>query len=77
MAITYNRLWKLLIDKDMSRVELRDEAQINRSTLAKMGKNQRVSLEVLERICHVLQCDFGQIIEYIDDKRRLDNDKQR
>ncbi len=67
MAISYNRLWKLLIDKGMSKVELRDAVGMGPGTLAKMGKNQRVSLEVLEKICKELDCNFRDIIDYIKD----------
>ncbi|MBC8587719.1 MAG: helix-turn-helix transcriptional regulator [Desulfitobacteriaceae bacterium] len=67
MAISYNGLWKLLIDKGMSKVELRDAVGMGPGTLAKMGKNQRVSLEVLEKICKELDCNFGDVIEYIKD----------
>lgn len=67
MAISYNGLWKLLIDKGMSKVELRDAVCMGPGTLAKMGKNQRVSLEVLEKICKELDCNFGDVIEYIKD----------
>ncbi len=67
MAISYNGLWKLLIDKGMSKVELRDAVGMGPGTLAKMGKNQRVSLEVLEKICKELDCNFRDIIDYIKD----------
>ncbi|MGO0903554.1 helix-turn-helix domain-containing protein [Clostridioides difficile] len=65
MSVSYNGLWKLLIDKGISKVELRDTIGIGPGTLAKMGKNQRVSLEVLEKICKELDCNFGDIIYYI------------
>lgn len=64
MAITYNKLWKLLIDKEMSKVQLKKVTGMGPGTLAKLGKNQRVSLEVLERICEELNCNFGDIIDY-------------
>lgn len=67
MAISYNGLWKLLIDKGMSKVELRDAVGMGPGTLAKMGKNQRVSLEVLEKICKELGCTFSDIIDYKND----------
>lgn len=65
MSVSYNKLWKLLIDKDMNKVTLRDRAGIGPSTLAKLTKNQRVSMEVLEKICSELDCNFGDIVDYI------------
>lgn len=64
MAISYNKLWKLLIDKEMTKVKLREVTGMGPGTLAKLGKNQRVSLDVLERICKELNCNFGDIVDY-------------
>lgn len=63
MGINYKRLWKLLIDKEMEKSELRTTANIAASTLAKMYKNEYVSLDVLVRICNVLQCQLSDITE--------------
>lgn len=65
MPISYNKLWKLLIDKGMMKKDLMAEAKISPSTMAKMGKNEPVSMEVLVRICQVLKCDIGDIVEII------------
>ena len=65
MAISYNKLWKQLIDKNMTKTELRLKADIGTSTLAKLGKNQQVSLDVLLRICKVLNCDISEIMQLI------------
>lgn len=65
MAISYNRLWKLLIDKKMSVAELRKLAEIAPNTMTRMRKDLDVTIPVLERICNVLDADFGDIIEYI------------
>ena len=65
MPISYNKLWKLLIDKIMMKKDLMAEAKISPSTMAKMGKNEPVSMEVLIRICQVLKCDIGDIVEII------------
>lgn len=65
MAISYNKLWKQLIDKNMTKTELRLKADIGTSTLAKLGKNKQVSLDVLLRICKVLNCDISEIMELI------------
>ena len=67
MDISYKKLWKLLIDRDMKKTQLRTEAQIGASTLAKLGKNEYVALDVLVRICKVLHCQIGDIVEIIYD----------
>lgn len=64
MIVSYNGLWKLLIDKNMRKVDLLSSAGISSSTLAKMGKGEPVSMEVLGRICENLNCDFGDIVSY-------------
>ena len=66
MSISYNKLWKLLIDKNMTKTDLRLQADIATSTLAKLSKNEQVSMEVLLKICKVLNCDFDDIIERVD-----------
>ena len=63
MEINYKRLWKLLIDKDMTKTELRQQTEIASSTLSKMSRNKYVSLEVLVRICCVLDCELSDIVE--------------
>ena len=65
MAISYNRLWKLLIDKHMTKVALRDCIGMGPGTLAKLSKNKQVSMETLEKICKELDCNFGDIVDYI------------
>lgn len=67
MAVSYNKLWKLLIDKNMTKVALRDAVGMGTGTLSKLSKNQRVSMEVLEKICKELNCNFNDIIEYKED----------
>ena len=63
MAISYNRLWKLLIDKGMTKTQLREKANISTVTLAKLGKNEMVSMDILLRICKELGCNFDDIVE--------------
>lgn len=63
MNISYKPLWKLLIDKDMSKADLRAATDIASSTLSKMSRNEYVSLEVLVRICSVLNCELSDIAE--------------
>ena len=66
MEFCYNGLWKMLIDKNMLRKDLMKEAGINSSTIAKMGKGQPVSLRVLGKICQVLDCSIGDIVDVAD-----------
>ncbi len=67
MPFSYNKLWKLLIDKKMNKVALRDAIGIMPSTLAKLSKDEKVSMDVLERICKYLDCNIGDIVDYIKD----------
>ena len=65
MTLSYNKLWKLLIDKEMTKTEMRLKADISTTTLAKLGKNETVSMEVLLKICKVLECNVGDIMDVI------------
>ena len=67
MALNYNKLWKLLIDKKMNKSELREAVKTSPNTIAKLGKNEPVSLDVLIRICKVLECDIGDIMEIVEE----------
>ena len=67
MSVSYNGLWKLLIDKNMKKLELRDVAGNSNGTLAKLRKNGPVALTVLARICKALGCQIGDIVEYVPD----------
>ena len=75
MSISYNKLWKLLIDKKMSASELRKIAEIAPNTMTRMRKDQDVSLAVLGRICDCLECDFGDIVEYKPNKNMDKSDE--
>ena len=68
MAVCYNKLWKLLIDKGMTRTELRTNAGISSNALAKMGKGGDVSTQVLSKICAYLDCQIEDIIEIIPEE---------
>ena len=68
MAVSYNKLWKLLIDNKMKKIELMEAAGIGTTTLSQLGKDQFVSMEVLVKICKVLDCNFGDIVDYIPEK---------
>ena len=65
MQFSYSKLWKILIDKKMMKKDLMAKATITSSTMAKMGKDQPVSMEVLGRICEALDCNIGDIVDYI------------
>lgn len=65
MAVSYNKLWKLLIDKKISRAELRKMIEISPNTMTKLNRDEEVSLSILCKICKVLQADIGDIVEYI------------
>jgi len=69
MAVSYNRLWKLLIDKNMNKTQLREAAKIGPTTLAKLGRNGYASLDVLESICKALNCRIEDIMEFVPDKK--------
>ncbi len=68
MTVCYNKLWKLLIDKNMKKKDLRLATGMSTTALAKLGKNEHVSTEILTKICKVLDCDFCDIIELVKEK---------
>ncbi len=72
MSVSYNKLWKLLIDKGMNKTELRIAAGISSGTLAKLGKNESVTTDVLARICRALSCDIGDIMEVLPENEELE-----
>ena len=74
MAVTYTKLWKLLLDKKMKRTDLKNIAGISSSTLAKLGKDEYVSLESIEKICCALDCNIDQIVDVIDHAQDEDSD---
>ena len=67
MAVSYKKLWKLLIDKDMKKKDLRIATGMTTTALAKLGKNEHVNTEILAKICKVLECNIEDIIEIIDE----------
>ena len=68
MAYSYNKLWKLMIDKNINKTSLRREAGITSNAMAKMGKDMPVNVEVLAKICRVLDCMIDYIVEILPDK---------
>ena len=71
MSVSYNRLWKLLIDKNMSVAEMRRAADIAPNTVTRMKKDQEVTMSVLEKICAVLDADFGTLLNMSKMKNRF------
>lgn len=68
MAVSYNKLWKLLIDKKMSRAELRRAASISPNTMTKLTRDEEVSMAVMGRICDVLDTNIGDVMDFIPDE---------
>ena len=67
MAFNYKPLWKLLIDKEMTKKQLMEATGISKSTMDKMARNEQVSLDVLDRICNYFNCDINEIIEHLSE----------
>lgn len=74
MAVSYNKLWKLLIDKKMSKADLRKAADIAPNTMTKLRRDEPVTLAILGKICNVLECDYGDIMTYVSDAVQDHND---
>ena len=70
MTFSYNRLWKLLIDKGITKTEMREKAGISTSVLAKMGKNETVSMDTLARIASTMNCGLDDIVEVNAEEKR-------
>ena len=68
MAISYKRLWKLLIDRDMKKKDLMARAGISWCTITKMGHDEHVSSDILVKICSALHCEFDEIMEIVPEK---------
>ena len=68
MEVSYNKHWKMLIDKKMSRTQMRLKAGISTKALAKLGKNESVNIDILIKICVALECDITDIMEIVDNK---------
>jgi putative transcriptional regulator len=67
MRISYNKLWKMLIDKGMTKMQLKDAAGISAASIAKLGKGANITTDVLLKICETLDCKLEDILETIDD----------
>ena len=71
MARSYNKLWKLMIDKKMNKTQLRTTAKISSNAMAKLGRDESVPIETLEIICEVLHCDIGDIMDFLPESEEL------
>lgn len=69
MAISYKKLWKLLIDKDMKKKDLAEKANISTYTLSKLTKGENVTTDILLKICNTLECSFEDIMEIVDSEK--------
>ena len=63
LSISYNKLWHLLVDKQLTKTELRNMAGVSTNVIAKLGRNETVSMETLAKICYALECDLADIVE--------------
>ena len=68
MAVSYNKLWKLLVDKKMSKADLRKAADVAPNTMTKLRRDEPGTLAILGKICKVLECDYGDIMTYVPDR---------
>ena len=70
MGVCYNKMWKLLVDKKMSKADLRKAANIAPNTMTKLRRDEPVNLAILSRCCTVLGCDYGDIMEYVSEDEK-------
>lgn len=73
MTVSYKKLWKLLIDRDMKKQDLQNIANISAVTIAKLGRNENVTTNVLAKICHALNCNVGDIMDVVEEQNETDN----
>lgn len=69
MAVSYNKLWKKLIDKRMKKIEMQRLSGISGNVLSRLNKDEYVSMESIEKICSLLQCDIGDVMEIVNEER--------
>ena len=70
MAVSYNKLWKLLIDKKMSKAEMRRAAGISPNTLTKLNRDEEVTMTIINQICTTLQVDIGDVMEFLPEEQK-------
>ena len=76
MAFSYKPLWKLLIDKDMTKKQLMIETGISKSTMDKMGRGEAVSMDIIDRLCNFFNCNVEDVINHIEDKNEVKHDQK-
>ena len=70
MAFSYKPLWKLLIDKEMTKKQLMEATGISKSTMDKMGRGEQVSMDIIDRICNYFDCKINDVIEHIPEEKK-------
>jgi len=75
MKVSYKKLWKLLIDKEMNKTDLRNATGISSATIAKMTNSEEVTMSVLTKICEVLNCNIGDVVDFVQDAQQQANAK--
>ncbi len=75
-TISYDKLWKLLIDKKWNRTKLKNESKISTASLAKLGKNANITTDVLVKICNALECDFSDIMEMVPIEEKAESSEK-
>ena len=73
MGFSYNKLWKILIDEEMNKTEFQKAVKLSPTTVAKLGKNETVNMEILARICDYFECSIEDIVSYSPKKRKHEN----
>ena len=73
MQVSYKKLWKILIDRNMRKQDLKEKAGISKGTITKLGKNQNVSTGTLAKICSALECNIEDIVEFSTEEQRENN----
>jgi len=69
VAVSYKKLWKLLIDRDMKKKDLQRVAGISSSSIAKLGRNENIQTDVLVKICHALECNIGDVMDVVNNEK--------
>ena len=75
-TISYDKLWKLLIDKKWNRTKLKNESKISTASLAKLAKNANITTDVLVKICNALECDFSDIMEMVPIEEKAESSEK-
>jgi len=76
VSISYKKLWKLLIDKDMNKTDLREAIGVSTATIARLSKGEPVTMEVLVKMCEKLDCNVGDIMDVVRDQNRVEAKKE-